>query len=74
MSENMFLLTIGLPLAAVVVVFGMKYLAAAVAAKARIAHDMAQASTDAALSSIQAELARTTERLASVEKILKQVE
>lgn len=85
MSPTMYLLTIlALPVTALLI-FGMKYYASTQQAKARQADDEAhrqlaaravdtQAETAAALSSISASLAELTTRVATVEKILKQVE
>ena len=85
MSEHVYLLTLFLPLATVLIIFGMKYLSAVRQAQARIlAEDAyrelaqnavaAQAANAAALSGLQAELSQIQLRLASVEKILKAVE
>ena len=85
MSEPVYLLSLGLPLLALVLVFGMKYLSAAIAARARLDSDAAysalaektaalQADTQASLAQMQAELSRASATLASVEKILKEVE
>ena len=85
MSEHVFLLTIGLPLATILIIFGMKYFASIQQAKARLANDeayrlvaaqasAAQAETAAALASIQAALADLKKSVASVETILRQVD
>jgi len=85
MSETLYLLTICLPLATILLVFGMKYWSAVQQAKARVAQDeayrqiaaaasAAQAQTASALSSIDSTLADVMARLAAVEKILKAVE
>ncbi len=85
MSEYLYLLTICLPLGTILLVFGMRYLAAVQQAKARLANDdayrqvaqkavAAQSENATALSSIQAALADVRNRLAAVEKILKEVE
>lgn len=85
MSEHVFLLTLGLPLGAAVLIFGMKYFSAVVSARARQASDAAysalaekaiaaQSANQAALAGMQAELSKATASLAAVEKILKQVE
>jgi hypothetical protein len=85
MATSIYLLTLGLPLATVLLVFGMKYFSAASAARARLAGEAsyralaeqalaAQVQNQAALSAIQAELAKLTASLAAVEKMLKQVE
>ncbi|KQW96593.1 hypothetical protein ASC94_07045 [Massilia sp. Root418] len=85
MSESIYLLTICLPLGAAVIIFGMKYFSAAFAARARAESDaaysalagkavQAQAAQQATLAAMQAEIARLSGSVASVEKILKQVE
>jgi hypothetical protein len=85
MSESIYLLTICLPLGAAVLIFGMKYFSAALAARARADSDaaysalaekavQAQAAHQATLAAMQAELAKLSGSVASVEKILKQVE
>jgi hypothetical protein len=85
MSESVYFLTICIPLAAILIIFAMKYFSAAYAARARLASDgayrvlaenavAAQAGNQAALAGLQAELARVAASLAAVEKILKQVE
>ena len=85
MSENLYLLTICLPLATILLVFGMRYFSAVQQAKARLASDTAyrqiaaqaasaQADTALALTSIDATLTDLKARLTGVEKILKAVE
>ena len=85
MSETLYLLTICLPLATILLVFGMRYFSAVQQAKARLANDTAyrqiaaqaasaQADTALALSSIDATLADLKARVAAVEHILKAVE
>ena len=85
MSEKIFLLTIGLPLLTILLVFGMKYVAAIAQAKARLASDEAfrqiaaqaagaQAETASALAAMAAAMGELKTRLASVEKMLKEVE
>jgi len=85
MSEYLYLLTICLPLGTILLVFGMRYLAAVQQAKARLANDdayrqiaqkavAAQSENATALSSIQAALADVRTRLSAIEKILKEVE
>ncbi|MBA5688485.1 hypothetical protein [Rugamonas apoptosis] len=85
MSESVFLLTICLPLATIVVVFGMRSYAAIQQAKARLANDnayrqiaeqaaAAQAETARRLASMDATLSELKSRLATVEKVLKEVE
>jgi hypothetical protein len=85
MSEAMYLSTIGLPIAALLIIFGMRYYAAV--AQARLRHDSdqdyrvlaqqaaeTQARSATALASIDATLADLRARVASVETVLKQVE
>jgi Tfp pilus assembly protein PilO len=78
-------LTICLPLATVLLVFGMKYFAMVQQAKARTARDEAdrrladelartQAETVAQLAALNAALARLDARMGAVEKVLKEVE
>ena len=85
MSEHIYLLTIYLPLATVLLIFGMRYFSAALQAKARLAHEESyrqiaekavagQSETATALSAIQATLSDVGARLAAVETILKAVE
>jgi Tfp pilus assembly protein PilO len=84
MSTTVYLLTICLPLATVLLVFGMKYVALVQQAKARTARDEAdrrladelartQAETVAQLAAMNAALARLDARLGAVEKVLKEV-
>jgi hypothetical protein len=69
----------------ILVVFGMKYFSALFQARARLANDVlyqalaekavtAQAENQASLSAIRADLTKFASSLASVEKILQQVE
>jgi hypothetical protein len=85
MSEPLYLLSIGLPLATILIVFGMKYFAAIRQAHARVLEDnayrglaqkavAAQSDAAASLSALQSELSQINTRLAAVEKILKAVE
>jgi hypothetical protein len=85
MSESIYLLSIGLPLGTILLIFAMRYFSAVQQAKARLANDDAyrqlaakaadaQAETAVALASIDATLADLKSRLASLEKILKEVE
>lgn len=85
MSEHVYFLTISLPLATMLLIFGMKYFSAIRQAKARLANDeayrqiaaqaaSAQAETAATLASIEATLADVKTRLVSLEKILREVE
>lgn len=84
MDEHVYLLTIGLPLATVLLVFGMKYWSAAYKARSEAASAeayrelaarsaAAQAENAAALAAMQATLADMKGRLASVETMLKEV-
>ncbi|QNH11373.1 hypothetical protein [Xanthomonas sp. SI] len=70
MSEHLYLLTICLPLGTVLLIFGMRYLAAVRQAKAQLDHNQAYRvlaeKTQAALSDIRT-------RLDGIEKILKDV-
>lgn len=77
-------MTICLPLATVLLVFGMKYFAMVQQAKARTARDEAdrrladelartQAETVAQLTAMNAALARLDARMGAVEKVLKEV-
>lgn len=85
MSETIFLLTISIPLVTILLIFGMKYFASVQQAKARIASDdayrllaekvaAAQAETAASLSMLKATLADVHQRVAVIEKVLKEVE
>lgn len=85
MTVTLYLLTLCLPLATVLIVFGMRYFSAVQQAKARLANDdayrriaetatAAQTATAATLSSIEGSLVDVRTRLASVEKILKDVQ
>lgn len=85
MSEQIYLLTLCLPLATILLVFFMRYLSAVLQARARFGNDEAyrllaekaaasQASSAAALSSIDATLAELKARVAGVEKVLKEVD
>jgi hypothetical protein len=85
MSEHIYLLTIYLPIAAIILIFGMRYFSAAMQAKARLVHEQSyrqiaeksvalQSETAAALASIQSALSDSAARLSSIEKILKAVE
>jgi hypothetical protein len=84
MSTTVYLLTICLPLATVLLVFGMKYFAMVQQAKARTARDEADrrladelartlAETAAQLTAMNAALARLDGRMGAVEKVLKEV-
>ncbi len=85
MSEHVYLLTVGLPLATVLLVFGMRYASAVQQARARLAHDDAyrqvaetavslQSQTATALSALQSTLSDVKARLTAIEKVLKDVE
>jgi phage shock protein A len=85
MSETIYLISICLPILAVVVIFAMRYRAQVLQAQARLANDDAyraladkvaasQAATATALSSMDAALAELRAGVAGVEKILKQVD
>ncbi|NHZ80844.1 hypothetical protein F2P44_16405 [Massilia sp. CCM 8695] len=85
MSEHVFLITIGLPLVTVLLIFGMKYVAAIQQAKARLTSDdayrqlaaqaaAAQTETAAALAVINGNLAELKTRVAAIEKMLRDVE
>jgi len=85
MSTTVYLLTICLPLATVLLVFGMKYYAMVRQAQARTARDdadrrladearEAQAATAAQLAALHATLARLDARMGTIEKVLKEVE
>jgi hypothetical protein len=71
MSESVYFLTICLPLATILIVFGMRYRALVLQARAQAAGSPANA---AALAKIADALADVQARLAGIEKILKQVE
>ena len=70
MEEHVYLITLGIVFGTVVLVFGMRAFASVQQARARIA---AQTETATMLASIQASLADMQTRLASVEKMLKDV-
>ena len=85
MTDIFYLLTLCLPLATILLVFGMRYASAVQQAKARLANEgayrqiaekaaAAQSETATALASIQAALADVGPRLTAIEKILKEVE
>jgi predicted negative regulator of RcsB-dependent stress response len=85
MSESLYLLSIGLVLGTILLIFGMRYFSAAQQAKIRIASDAAYrqitekavaaaSENTTALSSIQAALADVRTRLTAIEKVLKEVE
>lgn len=85
MSENIFLLTISIPLVTIMLIFAMKYLASVQQAKARLASDEAyrllaekaaasQADTASSLAALKATLAEVQQRVAVIENVLKEVE
>ena len=71
MSESVYFLTICLPLATILIVFGMRYRAQVLQARAQAAGN---ADSAAALRAIADSLADVQARLAGIEKILKAVE
>ncbi|HEY2345847.1 MAG TPA: hypothetical protein VGH80_08180 [Xanthomonadaceae bacterium] len=85
MSTTVFLTTASLIFGTILIVFAMKYASAVLAARAKLANDddlrklaqnavATQSENQAALSAIRDELAKLGATVASVEKILKQVE
>jgi hypothetical protein len=85
MSEHVFFITISLPLATILAVFGMRYFAAVKEARLRFASDeayrqlaeksaAAQAETAQALASISATLSEVRTRVTVIEKVLKEVD
>lgn len=85
MSEHIYLLTLCLGLATILLIFGMRYFSAVQQTKARLAAESAyreiaekaaaaQSESATALASIQASMADVRTRLGAVEKILKDVE
>ena len=77
MSPSVYLMTLFLPLATVLLVFGMKYYAMVQQAKARTARDDADRrlaeETLAQLAAINAALAKLDARMGAVEKVLQEV-
>jgi hypothetical protein len=71
MSESVYFLTLCLPLATILIVFGMRYRALVLQARAQATGNSANA---AALDKIAVALADVQARLAGIEKILKAVE
>ena len=71
MSESVYFLTICLPLGTILLVFGMRYRAMVLQARAQAAGNVDNA---AALKAIADSLADVQTRLAGIEKILKAVE
>lgn len=85
MSETLYLLTLCIPLAALLLIFGMKYFAAVQQARALLGQERAykelaaqvsrvQTETAVVLSLINASLSELSARTASIDQILKQVE
>ncbi|MFD0619891.1 hypothetical protein ACFQZR_20685 [Paenibacillus sp. GCM10027629] len=85
MSEKVYFLTIILPLATLLIIFGMRYYSAIQQAKFRFASDeayrqitekavAAQTQTANALASLDATLVDVNQRLTAIEKVLKEVE
>lgn len=85
MSNSVYFITVAVMFGTVILVFAMKYGSAVFAARARLASDAAyralaeqalaaQAEQQAALAGLRDDLARLATSVASVEKILKQVE
>jgi Tfp pilus assembly protein PilO len=85
MSESVYLLTLGLPLVTILLVFGMRYWSAVQQARARLANDDAyrdlaaraasvQAETAISLNAVNASLAELKSRIGALEKVLKEVE
>ena len=84
MTTTLYLLTLTLPLATILIVFGMRYYAAVQQARERLAEDnayqdlaqkavTAQGQIALTLSTVQSDLSQVAGRLASVEKMLKEV-
>ena len=81
MSAPIYLFSICLPFVTLLIIFGMKYYAAAQTAKANEAYRLLaaqsaaqQAETLSTLTALRASASDTAARLAAVEKLLKQVE
>jgi hypothetical protein len=85
MSEHVYFITLALPAATILIVFGMRYYAAVQQARARLANDdayrqtaekaaAAETATAGALAAIQASMADAAARLAAIETVLKAVE
>lgn len=85
MSESVYFLTLLFPFGTILLVFGMKYLSAVKQAKARLESEesyrliaqkavAAQAEAAESLAEIKATLADVNARVASIEKVLKEVE
>jgi hypothetical protein len=85
MTTTLYLLTLMLPLATILIVFGMRYYASIQQARARLANDeayrqlaetasSAQSRTATSLAALETALSDMRERLTGVETILKAVE
>lgn len=85
MTVTLYLLTLVLPLATILIVFGMRYYAAVQQARARLANDdayrqlaesasAAQSQIATSLAAMEANLSDVRTRMAAVETILKAVE
>ncbi len=85
MTTTLYLLTLALPLATILVVFGMRYFALIQQARARLANDdayrhlaegasVAQSRIATSLGAMEANLSDVRTRMAAVETILKAVE
>jgi len=85
MTVTLYLLTVVLPLATILIVFGMRYYAAVQQARARLANDdayrqlaesasAAQSQIATSLAAMEANLSDVRARMAAVETILKAVE
>jgi uncharacterized membrane protein len=85
MTTTLYLLTLMLPLATILIVFGMRYYASAQQARARLANDdayrqlaetasSAQSRTATNLAALETTLSDVRERMTAVETILKAVE
>ena len=85
MTTMLYLLTLVLPLATILIVFGVRYYAAVQQAKARLANDdayrqlaerasAAQSQIATSLAAMEANLSDVRTRMAAVETILKAVE
>ena len=85
MSENVYYITLAVMFGTAFAIFAMKYISAALQARARIKGDTAyrdlaeknlsaQFNITTSLALIEAELAKVMQRLGALEKILKEVE
>lgn len=74
MSESVYFLTICLPLGTILIVFGMRYRAQVLTARAQAAGAAGTVGSAAALKSISESLGDVQARLAGIERILKAVE